>query len=67
MQFNSFEFLWLFPFIFAIYYLILYRDSWMMKIPRLGNYVLIAISYGLYTKYNPACALVLLGVTVITF
>lgn len=39
----------------------------MMKIPRLGNYVLIAISYGLYTKYNPACALVLLGVTVITF
>lgn len=67
MQFNSFEFLWLFPIIFVLYYLVLYRDRWMTKIPRLANYVLIVISYGLYTKYNPVYTIVLLGVTAVTF
>ena len=67
MQFNSFEFLWLFPVIFAVYYLILYRKQLTQRSPRVANYALIVISYGLYIKYKPIYALVLLGVTLITY
>lgn len=67
MQFNSFEFLWLFPIIFAVYYFILFRKQWMVRMPRIANFALIVISYGLYIKYNPVYALVLLGVTLITY
>lgn len=33
----------------------------------IGNYLLIVISYGLYIKWEPVYALILLGVTVVTF
>jgi D-alanyl-lipoteichoic acid acyltransferase DltB (MBOAT superfamily) len=36
-------------------------------IPKIGNYILIIISYGLYIKYKPIYALILLGVTIITY
>lgn len=67
MLFNSFEFLWLFPIIFCVYYLITCRKRLIDKFPKIGNYLLIAISYGLYIKYKPEYALVLLGVTAITY
>ena len=67
MLFNSFEFLWLFPIIFCVYYLVICRKKLIALYPKIGNYLLIAISYGLYIKWKPVYALVLLGVTAITF
>ncbi len=67
MLFNSFEFLWLFPIIFCIYILVAYRNKLLKRIPGIANYVLIAISYGLYIKWKPVYALILLGVTAITY
>lgn len=67
MLFNSFEFLWLFPIIFCIYILVAYRNKLLERIPGIANYVLIAISYGLYIKWKPVYALILLGVTAITY
>ena len=63
MIFNSFQFLWLFPLIFAGYYLLprLFRQ------PSFANKLLLAISYGLYMQWNPAYALILLGVTTVTY
>lgn len=59
MLFNSFDFLWLFPLIFCIYYIFLWKN--------LGNAVLLLISYGLYLKWKPIYVLVLLWVTAITY
>lgn len=67
MLFNSFEFLWLFPIIFCIYILVAYRNKLLERIPGIANYLLIAISYGLYIKWKPVYALILLGVTAITY
>ena len=67
MLFNSFEFLWLFPAIFCVYYIVTCRKKPMAHYQKIGNYLLIAISYGLYIKWEPVYALVLLGVTAITY
>ena len=67
MLFNTFEFLWLFPVIFVLYYFITMRKSLVSYYPKIGNYLLIIISYGLYIKWNPAYTLILLGVTMITY
>lgn len=67
MLFNSFEFLWLFPVIFCVYYIVTCRKKLMALYPKIGNYLLIAISYGLYIKWEPVYALVLFGVTAITY
>lgn len=67
MLFNSFEFLWLFSTIFCIYIIVAYRKNLTERIPGIANYVLIAISYGLYIKWKPVYALILLGVTAITY
>ena len=67
MLFNSFEFLWLFPIIFCVYYIITCRKSLVDKFPKIANFLLIAISYGLYIKWKPVYALILLGVTAITY
>lgn len=67
MLFNSFEFLWIFPVIFCVYYLVTCRSQLMYKYPKLGNYLLIVISYGLYIKWKPVYVLILLGVTAITY
>lgn len=67
MFFNSFEFLWLFPLVFAAYYLVLALCKPERKSSRWDNYLLIAISYALYIKWNPAFALLLLGVTLVTW
>jgi alginate O-acetyltransferase complex protein AlgI len=68
MIFNSFQFLWLFPLIFVVYYslqILLPYDK--EKVNKITNYSLIVISYGLYVQYKPAYALLLLGVTVVTY
>lgn len=67
MIFNSFQFLWLFPIIFCVYWTV---TRWMGRkelVPRWSNYLLIAISYGLYLQWKPVYALVLLGVTAVTY
>ena len=63
MVFNSFQFLWLFPLIFAGYYLLPH----LFRRPDFANKLLLIISYGLYMQWNPAYALILLGVTAITY
>ena len=67
MLFNSFEFLWLFPLIFVIYYSVV-NWRWLVdQYPKVGNILLLTISYGLYLKWKPVYGLVLLGVTAITY
>lgn len=67
MLFNSFEFLWLFPLIFVIYYSVVNWRWLVSNYPKVGNFLLIVISYGLYLKWKPVYALVLLGVTAVTY
>ena len=67
MIFNSFQFIWLFPIIFAVYYIVDWMFGAKSKDSRIANLLLIAISYGLYMQWNPKYALVLLGVTAITY
>ena len=67
MIFNSFQFLWLFPIIFAIYYMVNYFFSNRKENPRISNILLLAISYLLYFQWNPAYTLILLGVTLCTY
>lgn len=66
MIFNSFQFIWLFPLIFVIYYVVM-RFAGKRLNPKAGNYLLIAISYGLYMQWNPLYTLILLGITAITY
>lgn len=61
MIYNSFNFLVLFPLIFFLYYLI------PAKYHQGRNWLLLCISYILYISWKPAFALVLLGVTFVTF
>lgn len=61
MAFNSFNFWLIFPFIFAVYWIIPTR--WL----RVKNGFLLIASYLLYMNWNPAFAVVLFGVTAITY
>ena len=61
MAFNSFSFWLVFPFIFAIYWLI------PAKWNQLRKFFLIVASYLLYMNWKPAFAIVLLGVSLITY
>ena len=61
MIYNSFNFLVLFPLIFLLYYVI------PAKYQKIRNWFLLLISYALYISWKPVFALVLLGVTLITF
>ena len=61
MPFNSFNFWLVFPFIFGLYWLIPVKYNQARKV------FLILVSYLLYMNWKPAFALVLLGVTLITF
>ncbi len=67
MIFNSFQFLWLFPLIFCAYWLVTRFCGQNTNVPRCSNYLLIAMSYGLYLQWKPVYALVLLSVTAITY
>lgn len=61
MAFNSFNFWLVFPFIFGFYWLIPAKRNWWRKV------FLVVASYLLYMNWKPAFALVLLGVTLITY
>lgn len=61
MIFNSFNFLILFPFIFVLYYAI------PARMLRWRNLLLLLVSYLLYINWKPAYALILLGVTAVTY
>lgn len=61
MIYNSFNFILLFPLIFLFYYLI------PAKYQNLRNWYLLAVSYSLYIAWKPYYALILLGVTGITY
>ena len=65
MIFNSFNFLWMFPLIFAIYWGI--GSILKKRQGRVGNILLLLISYALYMQHRADFALVLLGVTAITY
>lgn len=70
MVFNSFQFLWLFPIIFAVYYFICWvagKSLSLKRASKIGNYLLIFISYALYMQWNAKYALILLAVTAITY
>ena len=61
MIYNSFNFLVLFPLIFLLYYVI------PAKYQKIGNWFLLLVSYALYISWKPVFALVLLGVTLVTY
>lgn len=61
MPFNSFNFWLIFPIIFIVYWAIPKRFH------KLRNCFLVIVSYLLYMNWKPAFAIVLLGVTVITY
>lgn len=61
MIYNSFNFLVLFPLIFLLYYVI------PAKYPKVRNWFLLLVSYALYISWKPAFALVLLGVSLVTY
>lgn len=61
MPFNSFNFWLVFPFIFGLYWLIPAKYNQARKV------FLVLVSYLLYMNWKPAFAIVLLGVTLITY
>lgn len=61
MIFNSFNFLIIFPFLFFLYYLIPARKQ------SHRNIYLLLVSYLLYINFKPTYAIILLGITTITF
>ena len=61
MIFNSFKFIVLFPLIFLLYYAL--PAKWQ----KARNMFLLAISYLLYLQWKPVYALILFGVTSVTF
>lgn len=65
MIFNSFQFIWLFPIIFVVYWV----SSKLAKnhSKRVANIVLLLISYGLYAQWNVAYTGILFGVTLVTY
>lgn len=67
MIFNSFQFIWLFPIIFIIYWGTSYIIKNKIYSQRINNLLLILISYAIYSQYKPIYALLLLYVTLITY
>lgn len=61
MVYNSFNFIVLFPLIFLLYYVI------PAQYGRIRNIYLLLVSYLLYLQWKPIYALILLGVTAVTY
>ena len=61
MVFNSFNFILLFPLLFLLYYAI--PSKWQQA----RNAYLLLVSYALYISWKPVYALLLLGVTAVTY
>ncbi len=68
MVFTSFSFLWLFPIIFVVYYGLCYMPCVREGVRhRVANISLLVASYALYMQWRPAYALLLFGVTAVTY
>ena len=61
MVYNSFNFIVIFPILFLLYYII------PSKHYQVRNLYLLIVSYFLYLQWKPAYALILLGITTITY
>ncbi|MBO7587888.1 MAG: MBOAT family protein [Bacteroidaceae bacterium] len=61
MIYNSISFIILFPLIFLLYYVIPARHN------KVRNIYLLCVSYLLYIQWEPVYAIILMGVTLITF
>ena len=61
MIYNSLNFIVLFPLIFLLYYLV------PSKYQKVRNLFLLIVSYLLYINWKPVYALILLGVTLVTY
>ena len=61
MIYNSFNFIIIYPILFFLYYCI------PAKFQKVRNMYLLVVSYLLYLNWKPAYALILLGVTAITY
>lgn len=61
MVYNSFFFIVCFPLVFLLYYVI------PVKFKQARNLFLLVVSYALYIRWKPAFALILLGVTLVTY
>ena len=61
MIYNSFNFLVVFPLLFLLYYLIPAKQQ------KWRNGYLLLVSYLLYANWKPVYALILLGVTLVTY
>lgn len=64
MIFNSFQFIWLFPLIFAAYWA---ASRFSSKGSGIAKYLLLVVSYGVYAQWSLAFASVLLLVTALTY
>ncbi len=67
MIFNSFQFIWLFPLIFIVYWatdIAICKDGEGKKI---ANWLLILISYGVYAQWSFPYTLILFGITFETY
>lgn len=65
MLFNSFEFIWIFPIIFAVYYAV--AHFFPKRRTQAANLTLLAVSYLLYFKWNPVYTLLLAAITAVTY
>lgn len=67
MIFNSFQFLWLCPLIFVIYWAVSYFSAFTKHSKAILNVSLLIISYGLYIQWSVPCFFILLSITLITY
>ena len=67
MIFNSFQFIWLFPLIFVIYWALSQFKSSGKYGKRITNYFLLLVSYGLYAQWSIPYTFILFYVTLVTY
>lgn len=64
MIFNSFQFLWLFPLIFIVYWI---ASRFSRQGYNYAKYALLLISYGVYLQWSLTFGMILLMVTAVTY
>ena len=67
MVFNTFQFIWLLPIVFFLYYCLMYILKTSSRQLQIGNMFLLLSSYLLYIQWRPFSVLFLLYVTAITY
>lgn len=67
MIFNSFNFLWIFPLIFIVYFGLRRLLCVGVSQGKISNYLLLIISYLVYAASNPIWCLYLFAITLVTY